>query len=761
VSQDGFIPFQRPSIGEDEIEEVTAALRSGWLTTGPRTAQFEEEFRARVGAAHALAVSSGSAALHLALAALGIGPGDEVITTPLTFCATVLEILHAGATPVLADIGPDGNIAPDSAASRVTGRTRAIVPVHLGGLPCRMDALWELAREHRLHVIEDAAHAAGAQYHGWPIGCGDPTAGARSDAVAFSFYATKNLTTGEGGMVTTHDAALAERMRVLRTHGISKDAWTRGAGGDPWFYEVREPGFKYNLSDIQSAIGLHQLRKLEKFVAIRAEYAGIYDRAFADLPEIELPPRRDDCRHAWHLYVLRLNLGRLRCDRGEFIRMLHERGVGASVHFIPISVQPFFKEHAELPRNHCPRAMELYPRLVSLPLYPALTLEQVERVARAVREIVQSAARASVWPAAPAPAGRLPDPLSRLLGSQPVRAGESRIRSAVSSRSFLVTGAAGSIGSELCRELARFEASRLVAFDQAESELYKLCLELESKYPGVEVAPELADIRDRGRVEEAIRRHRPDAVIHAAAYKHVPMLEAHAIEAARNNVLGTWYVAEAARRNGVSAFLLISSDKAVNPAGLMGMTKRAAELIAGSMPGGGTRFVCVRFGNVFGSNGSVAPLFQEQIASGGPVTVTHPEARRFFMTIRQAVSLILKAFAMGRAGTFVLDMGEPVAILELAQSMIRLAGLEPDRDIEIRITGLRPGEKLVEELFAEDEVVRPTGQEGVKAIQGAHPGYNAMAEWIERLSGSLARRDSAEVEDLLRDLVEAVAGNAG
>ncbi|HEY1204521.1 MAG: DegT/DnrJ/EryC1/StrS family aminotransferase [Bryobacteraceae bacterium] len=706
---DGFIPFQRPSLGEEEIAEVAATLRSGWLTAGPRTAQFEEEFRAYVGAAHALAVSSGTAALHLALVALGIGPGDEVITSPLTFCATVLEILYAGATPVLADVGPDGNIAPESAAARITGRTRAIIPVHLGGLPCRMDQIWALAREHGLRVIEDAAHAAGSHYCGRPIGCDSP-----SDAVAFSFYATKNLTTGEGGMIATGDAALAEKMRLLRLHGIAKD--------DPesWAYQVRERGFKYNLGDVQSAIGLHQLRKLEKFVATRAEYAAIYDRAFADLPELELPPRRDDCRHSWHLYALRLNLDRVSIDRAGFIRQLRERGIGASVHFIPVPLHPFFREHAALPNNQCPRAMELYPRLVSLPLYPAMTFDQVERVARSVREILGKAGTAS---SILVPAFR---------------------PAAVSNRAFLITGAAGSIGSALCRRLAALGVTRLVAFDQAESELYKLCLELKRTFPALDVAAELADIRDRAGVEEAIGRHRPDAIIHAAAYKHVPLLEARAIEAARNNVLGTWNVADAARRHGVPDFLLVSSDKAVNPAGLMGLTKRAAERIVAAMPDGPTRFVAVRFGNVLGSSGSVAPLFERQIASGGPVTVTHPEARRYFMTIGEAIDLILQAFAVGQSGTFVLEMGDPVSILELARKMI--AG----RLIEIEMTGLRPGEKLAEELFAEGEAALPTAHDRVKAIRPARTDYALMEQWVRRLEELVMRRDAQAIEDHLR-----------
>ena len=389
MSQSPFIPFHVPTLGEEEIHGVTEALRSGWLTSGPRTAQFEKEFRTYVSAPHALAVNSCTAGLHLSLAALKIRPGDEAITTPLTFCATVNAILHVGATPVLADVGADGNVDPASVAERITDRTRALVPVHLAGLPCDMDALWSLARRHNLRVIEDAAHAVGSHYRGFPIGAGNAATGAYSDAVAFSFYATKTMTTGEGGMVTTHGEALAEALRLLCMHGISKDAWSRYTDRGNWYYQVLESGFKYNLSDIQSAIGLHQLRKLERFIEIRTEYARRYREGLADVAEVEPPPDDASCRHSWHLFILRLNLQKLEIDREEFIRALLQKNIGTSVHFIPIPLHPFFAAHAHRPENRCPRALELYPRLISLPLYPAMTEEQVHYVVAAVKEIAR------------------------------------------------------------------------------------------------------------------------------------------------------------------------------------------------------------------------------------------------------------------------------------------------------------------------------------------------------------------------------------
>jgi dTDP-4-amino-4,6-dideoxygalactose transaminase len=393
MRQQPFLPFHRPSIGEEEIGEVVATLRSGWITTGPRTALFEKDFSAYVRSPLSLAVNSCTAGLHLALAALDIGPGDEVITTPLTFCATVNTIIHVGATPVLADIGDDGNIDPASIRERVTSKTKALLPVHFAGLPCDMNTIWSIAREQHLFVIEDAAHAVGSQYRGVPIGAGDVSAGAASDAVAFSFYATKNLTTGEGGMITTHSESTMDRMRRLCLHGISKDAWSRYTETGNWFYAVTDCGFKYNLSDIQAAIGIHQLRKQEGFVKIRTQYARYYNERFAAYEELQVPPTSANSRHSWHLYVLRLNLNRLRIARSEFIEQLRNRGIGTSVHFIPIPTHPYF-EAKHLPGgSECPNTVALYPRLVSLPLYPAMTWEDVKRVADAVIDLIQQSRR--------------------------------------------------------------------------------------------------------------------------------------------------------------------------------------------------------------------------------------------------------------------------------------------------------------------------------------------------------------------------------
>jgi dTDP-4-amino-4,6-dideoxygalactose transaminase len=385
-----FLPFALPSIGEEEIAEVIDSLRSGWITTGPKVKRFEEEFAQYIGCEHAIAVNSCTAALHIALTALGVGPGDEVIVPTLTFCSTANVVVHLGARPVLVDVGEDFNVQPHAVERAVTSRTKAIVPVHYSGQACDLAPVYEIARRRNLSVIEDAAHAVGAEYGHRKIGAGHEAQvfGLENHVVCFSFYATKNLATGEGGMIVTSGSHLAERMRRLSLHGMSRDAWKRYTGSGSWYYEVLEAGYKDNMTDVQAAIGIHQLKKLDGFIKTRARYAALYNEAFADVPEIETPRVHPGRKHAWHLYVIRLALDRLTIDRAAFIEELRARNIGTSVHFIPVHLHPYYRDRFGYGRGDLKQAESLYDRIVSLPLYPGMTVEDVHEVIGAVQKVI-------------------------------------------------------------------------------------------------------------------------------------------------------------------------------------------------------------------------------------------------------------------------------------------------------------------------------------------------------------------------------------
>lgn len=380
-----FLRFAMPDIGEEEIAEVVDSLRSGWLTTGPKTRRFEEEFAEFLGnGLQAVAVNSATAGLHLALEAAGVAHGDEVITSAYTFTASAEVIRYLGADPVFIDIDPlTFNLDPTQIEQAITARTKAILPVHFGGLACEMDAIASIALRHGLKVIEDAAHAIPTTYNGRLIGALD------SDVTVFSFYVTKPLATGEGGMVVTRDTALAERCRVMRLHGIDHDAFDRYTATKPaWFYEVVAPGFKYNMTDLAAAIGIHQLKKAWAFQQRRASMAKIYNDELADLP-ITLPPRpRNGDMHAWHLYVIRLK-DSAKVDRETFIEQMVARGIGCSVHFIPLHIQPYWRETYHLLPGDFPNALYAYQKSVSLPIYTKMTDNDQARVIEAVHDILR------------------------------------------------------------------------------------------------------------------------------------------------------------------------------------------------------------------------------------------------------------------------------------------------------------------------------------------------------------------------------------
>lgn len=382
-----FLVFGAPLIEQAEIDEVVACMESTWLGTGPRVARFEREFAEyqSLKPSQVAAVNSCTAALHVSMVAAGLAPGSEVITTPLTFCATVNAIIHAGLTPVLADVDPvTQNIDPSAIEAAITPRTRAILPVHFAGRPCEMNRIMDIAKKHDLVVIEDCAHAIETEYRG-------RKAGLFGDFGCFSFYATKNVVTGEGGMIIGHDDALIARAKVLALHGMSKDAWHRFGDQGYKHYQVVEAGFKYNMMDLQAAIGIHQLARVEKNWQRRSAIWARYMEAFKDLP-LGLPsPVAADTKHAYHLFTVMVDESRCGISRDEFLNAMNTRRIGTGVHYMAVPEHPYYQQHYGWSPENWPNAMRLGRQTVSLPLSPALTDAEVERVISAVKDIIDSA----------------------------------------------------------------------------------------------------------------------------------------------------------------------------------------------------------------------------------------------------------------------------------------------------------------------------------------------------------------------------------
>ena len=378
---DNFLPFALPCIGEEEINEVVDTLKSGWLTTGPKTKRFENDFAQFIGVDHALAVNSCTAGLHLALEAIGIQAGDKVITSPYTFTATAEVIRYLGADPVFVDIDPQTfNIDPYQLAATldIVDGVKAIIPVHFAGQACDMDPILESAAQFSVKVVEDAAHALPTLYKGRMVG-------SLGDITVYSFYVTKTLATGEGGMITTANPEYAERMSVLRLHGMSRDVFDRNSS---WHYDVVAPGFKYNMTDMAAALGIHQLQKAESFQQRRAEIADLYNTNLNDLP-LTIPYQADYSSHAWHLYVIQLDLENLSIDRNTFIKRMTAAGIGTSVHFIPLHLQTYWRDRYSLKAEDFPVALDVYNRAVSLPIYPCMSDDDVHRVIAQVRTILK------------------------------------------------------------------------------------------------------------------------------------------------------------------------------------------------------------------------------------------------------------------------------------------------------------------------------------------------------------------------------------
>jgi len=380
-----FLPFSAPTIEDAEINEVVDSLRSGWITTGPKVKRFEEAFKAYVGAPFAIPLSSATAGLHLTLLALGIKDGDEIITTPMTFASTVSMIILCGGTPVLVDTEPGTlNIDVSLIRAKITPRTRAVIPVHFAGQACDMDPLFDLAREFNLTIIEDAAHAAGTEYKGRRVG-------SLESISIFSFHPNKNITTGEGGMVCTADEALAEEISLLKFHGMSREAWKRfSASGTP-NYDILMPGFKYNMMDLQAAIGIHQLPKLDGFIDRRREVAEYYNRELAGIAELALPAYAPyEQRHAWHLYTPLVRIEKLTIDRDRFMEELKKHNIGSGLHYKAIHHHAWYRQHLNLPDSALPNASYASERILSLPLFPKMTEEDAADVVEAVKAVIET-----------------------------------------------------------------------------------------------------------------------------------------------------------------------------------------------------------------------------------------------------------------------------------------------------------------------------------------------------------------------------------
>lgn len=372
------IPYGKQTIEEDDIQAVVDVLKSDFLTTGPKIAEFEQTVADYVGAKYAVAISNGTSALHAACFAAGIGPGDEVITTPLTFAASANCVLYCGGTPVFADVDPRTyNIDPEDIRRKITDRTKAIIAVHLAGQPCDMDAIHSIAHEHGLIVIEDGAHALGSVYKGKKVG-------SLSDMTTFSFHPVKPITTGEGGMIVTDNEEFYKKMVLFRSHGITRDDSMMTRNDGPWFYQQFDLGYNYRITDIQCALGCSQMKKLDRFLKRRKELVARYNEAFADCSNIVTPYQLPDTESGWHLYIVQVK----NCDRKQVFEVLREKGIGVNVHYIPVYMHPYYQEHG-YKDVHCANAEEIYSHIISLPLYPGLTDEQQDYVIDTLKSLCE------------------------------------------------------------------------------------------------------------------------------------------------------------------------------------------------------------------------------------------------------------------------------------------------------------------------------------------------------------------------------------
>ncbi len=381
--RDEFLPYGTQWLDEKEIDEVVDTLKSSWITTGPKMRKFEEKFKQIRGSKYAVAVNSGTAALHISTSSINIKPGDEVITTPMTFVASANCIVYRGGTPIFADIKKDTyNIDPKEIEKKITKKTKAIIPVHFAGQPCDMDEISEIAMKHDLYVIEDAAHAIDAEYKGKKIGN-------ISDLTTFSFHPVKNITTAEGGMVLTNDDELYEKLLMFRTHGISKDSVKRFGKSGSYFYDMQFLGFRYNLSELHACLGIQQLDKLKSFQKRRREIIKIYNRELQNLDQLTIPYKKKYVKHSWHLYIVQLNLEKLKVDRDHIFKALKEENIGVNVHYIPVHYHSYYQNRFNLKKGILPKVESIYPRLLTIPLFPRMNDNDVYDVINALDKVLR------------------------------------------------------------------------------------------------------------------------------------------------------------------------------------------------------------------------------------------------------------------------------------------------------------------------------------------------------------------------------------
>lgn len=382
LDQRKFIPYGKQWIEEDDIEAVVEILKGDYLTTGPKIREFEEKLAQYTGAKYAVAVSNGTAALHAACFAAGIKEGDEVITTPITFAASANCVLYMGAKPVFADIDPKTyNIDPEDIKAKITSKTKAIIPVHFTGQPCDMDEILKIAQEYDLVVIDDGAHALGSEYKGKKIG-------SMADMTTFSFHPVKHITTGEGGAITTNNESFYKKLLTFRTHGITRDEQELLGPKDPWYYEQHFLGYNYRITDIQAALGISQLNKSDKFLSLRKQYVRQYNEAFSELDAVDIPFQADFADSSWHLYIIRLRLENIDCNRKQIFEELQSRNIGVNVHYIPVYYHPYYSQLG-YKKGLCPNAEDLYERIITLPLFPKMEEEDVQYVISSVKEVLQ------------------------------------------------------------------------------------------------------------------------------------------------------------------------------------------------------------------------------------------------------------------------------------------------------------------------------------------------------------------------------------